>query len=57
MEELIEHEHEKNGCAVPNEELQNQQRRTHIHVDVGLEKIPQEEEGGILNESHHVVHQ
>lgn len=55
MEELIEHKHKEDGCAVANEQLQNQQRCTHVHIDVGLVKIPHEEEDGILNESQHVV--
>lgn len=57
MEELIEHNHEQNGRAVPNEQLQHQQGCTHIHIDVSLVKIPHEEEEGVLDEPHHVVHQ
>lgn len=57
MEELIEHKHEQDGCAVANEQLQNQQRRAHVHIDVSLVKIPHEQEDGVLNESQHVVHQ
>lgn len=57
MEELVEYQHEQSGRAVPNEQFQNQQRRAHIHIDVGFVKIPHEQEEGVLNESQHVVHE
>lgn len=57
MEKLIEHKHEENASAVPNKQLQDQQRRTHIHVYVSFKKIPQEQEDGVLDESRHVVNE
>ncbi len=56
MAELIENQHEEDGDSVGYQELQHQQRGADELVEVCFVDVPQQEQGGVLHKTHHVVH-
>lgn len=54
--ELVEEEHEEHGQAVADQQLDGQQRRAHVLVEVRLEEVPERDEEEVLDEASRVVH-
>lgn len=54
--ELVEEQHEEHGEAVGDQQLDGQQRRTHVLVEVWLVEVPERDEDQVLDEASAVVH-
>lgn len=53
--ELVKEQHEEDWQAVADQQLDSQQRRTHILIEVWLEEVPECDEDEVLNEASTVV--
>lgn len=54
--ELVEEQHEEHGQAVADQQLDGQQRRTHVLIEVRFEEVPERDEEQVLHEASGVVH-
>ena len=54
--ELVEEQHEEHGQAVADQQLDGQQRRAHVLVEVRFVEVPERDEDEVLDEASAVVH-
>ncbi len=54
--ELVEEQHEEHGQAVADQQLDSQQRRAYVLVEVRLEEVPERDEEEVLHKASTIVH-